>query len=86
VFAGDEFAVALSHDPARTGYARSTSNGGSNLALPYRRAAWLLMSERPTEAAALTAPMSDALPVLAAAAEQSRLSNQIGTGDAGPEG
>jgi hypothetical protein len=48
--------------------------------LPHRRAAWLLISERLAEAAALAAHLSDAVPMLAAvAAGLSRLSNKIGT-------
>ncbi len=49
--------------------------------LPHRRAAWLLMSERLAEAAALGAHLSERLPVLAPiAAALSRLSDQIGAG------
>jgi hypothetical protein len=55
--------------------------------LPHRRAAWLLISERLAEAAALAAHLSDALPVLAAiAAQLSRLSDQIGAGANRSEG
>ena len=49
--------------------------------LPHRRAAWLLMSERLAEAAALGAHLSERLPVLAPiAAALSRLGDQIGAG------
>jgi hypothetical protein len=48
--------------------------------LPHRRAAWLLISERLAEAAALAAHLSDMLPALAdTAAGLCRLSDQIGT-------
>ena len=54
--------------------------------LPHRRAAWLLISERLTEAAALADHMSDTVPALAAtAAALSRLSGQIGTSALGSE-
>ena len=47
--------------------------------LPHRRAAWLLISERLAEAAALAAHLSDAVPVLAAVADRlSGLSDKIG--------
>jgi hypothetical protein len=49
--------------------------------LPHRRAAWLLMSERLAEAAALAVHLSGTVPVLASiAAELSHLSDQVGTG------
>jgi hypothetical protein len=55
--------------------------------LPHRRAAWLMMSERLAEAAALGAHLSDALPVLAPiAAALTRLSDQIGAGASRSEG
>ena len=47
--------------------------------LPHRHAAWLLISERLAEAAALAAHLSDVVPVLAAVADGlSRLSDKIG--------
>jgi hypothetical protein len=47
--------------------------------LPHRRAAWLLISERLGEAAALAAHLSEMVPVLAATADGlSRLSDQVG--------
>jgi hypothetical protein len=55
--------------------------------LPHRRAAWLLMSERLAEAAALAAHLSGTVPVLAGiAAELARLSDQISTGATRSEG
>jgi hypothetical protein len=49
--------------------------------LPHRRAAWLLMSERLAEAAALAAHLSETVPLLTAiAAELSGLSVKIGAG------
>jgi hypothetical protein len=49
--------------------------------LPHRRAAWLLMSERLAEAAALAAHLSVTVPALASiAAELSHLSDQMGAG------
>jgi hypothetical protein len=55
--------------------------------LPHRRAAWLLVSERLAEAAALAAHLSDTVPALGAiAAELSRLSDQIGAGANRSEG
>jgi hypothetical protein len=48
--------------------------------LPHHRAAWLLMSERLAEAAALAAHLSDAGPVLTTVADGlTRLSDKIGT-------
>jgi Ferritin-like len=53
--------------------------------LPHRRAAWLLIGERLTEAAGFAAHLSDAVPLLAPiAAALSRLSDQVGTGAAQP--
>jgi hypothetical protein len=55
--------------------------------LPHRRAAWLLVSERLGEAAALAARLSDTVPGLAAVASAlSHLSDQICTGATRPEG
>jgi hypothetical protein len=55
--------------------------------LPHRRAAWLLMSERLADAAALAAHLSDTVPALGAvAAELSRLSDQLGAGATRSEG
>jgi hypothetical protein len=55
--------------------------------LPHRRAAWLLISERLTEAAGFAAHLSDAVPALAPiAAALSRLSDQIGAGATRSEG
>jgi len=55
--------------------------------LPHRRAAWLLMSERLAEAAALAAHLGGAVPVLAGiGAELSRLSDQIGRSATRSEG
>jgi hypothetical protein len=54
--------------------------------LPHRRAAWLLISERLAEAAALAAHLSDEVPGLAPTATALlRLSEQIGTGAARSE-
>jgi hypothetical protein len=55
--------------------------------LPHRRAAWLLMSERLAEAAALASHLSETVPVLGAiAADLARLSEQIRTGANRSEG
>jgi hypothetical protein len=55
--------------------------------LPHRRAAWLLMSERLAEAAALAAHLSDTVAVLGTVgAELTRLSNQVGAGATRSEG
>jgi hypothetical protein len=55
--------------------------------LPHRRAAWLLISERLGEAAALADHLADRVPVLAAtAAGLSRLSDQIGTSTSPAQG
>jgi hypothetical protein len=55
--------------------------------LPHHRAAWQLMSERLSEAAALGAHLADMVPPLASiAAALSRLSDQIGGGIARSEG
>jgi hypothetical protein len=55
--------------------------------LPHRRAAWLLMSERLADAAALAAHLAGTVPALASiATELSGLSDQIGTGATRSEG
>jgi hypothetical protein len=55
--------------------------------LPHRRAAWMLISERLGEAAALAAHLSDTVPGLTdIAAGLSRLSEQVGTSATPSEG
>jgi hypothetical protein len=55
--------------------------------LPHRRAAWLLMSERAAEAAALAAHLSGSVPALAPIADAlSGLSDRIGAGATRPAG
>jgi hypothetical protein len=55
--------------------------------LPHRRAAWLLMSERLADAAALASHLSEAVPALGAiAADLARLSDQIRAGATRSEG